>query len=145
MKLSAIHADLHSYEGKVNWAEPARLALSFDDGSLLRLGVGGDGATLRIDRLSLEGPIDMGEYGRVEVHDYADLLRPGLKGAELERVRVIRDSAGRVIGLALPLAGRETFCFWADEDRLYWGDEERLGTHDWLTGVEPRIAEPFDD
>lgn len=143
MKLCAVDADLHSYEGKVNWPEPASLALSFDDGSRLRLGVGGDGATLRIDRLPLEGPIDMEEYGRVEVHDYADFLRPGLKWAGLERPRVIRDSAGRTIGLALPLACGETFCFWADGDRLFWGDEAELGAHDWPGGVEPRIAETF--
>ena len=145
MKLSAIHADLHAYEGKVNWAEPVRLALSFDDGSKLRLGVGGDGQTLTIDRLPLTGPIDMDEYGCVEVHDYADVLRPGLRDAELARPQVIRDGAGRAIGLALPLAGDETFCFWADGDRLYWGDEMELRTHDWLAEAEPRIAEPLDD
>mgnify|MGYP004491465493 CR=1 FL=1 len=144
MRLVGVEADLHVFEGKPNWGEPLRIALRFDDGSSLRLGVGGDGETLKIDRLPLEGPFDMEEYGRVEVHDFAGALGPGLRGARLEPLRVIRDREGRSMGLALPFAGGGTVCIWADGDRLHWGDEAALLRHHKLPEVEPRLAEPFE-
>ncbi|MFL6843662.1 MAG: hypothetical protein ACJ8ER_02135 [Allosphingosinicella sp.] len=125
MKLSAILADLHVFEGQVNWAKPLRLALVFDDGSSLRLDVGAEGETLIVDRLPLEGPIDMDDYGRVEVHDITHLLGAGLGRIEAGPPVVVRDEAGRAIGVSVPLVGRETLCFWADGDELHCARQER--------------------
>jgi hypothetical protein len=144
VELSAILADLHVFDGRPNRAEPLRLELAFGDGSRLRLGVGGDGATLVVDRLPLEAPVDLGDHGRVEADDLTDAIAPDLRGARVGAPVLLSDRSGRRIGLSLPLAGGEALCFWVDGDRLHWGRGGELAGHDWLPGSEPVGEAPLE-
>ena len=141
MKLAAIHADLHVFDGEVNFGAPLRLLLRFKDGAQLRLQVAGDGEGMVLDRLPLEAPFDMGECGRVDRFDVTARLFPALAGAPIERLRAIDIRAGKRIGLALCRAGGEAFCFWVDGDAFHWGTASALAAWSWPPGEAPAIAD----
>ena len=49
MRIAAILAELHVFGGEANFSRPLRLAVSFDDGSLVRLRGSGDGEEMIVD------------------------------------------------------------------------------------------------
>jgi hypothetical protein len=139
MKLNAVEAELHVFHGEVKWATPIRLAISFADGSRLRLSGAGDGETLLVDRERLEPPLDMEEYGRTATFDVTDRLDPTLRSAVIGDPIAIRRPSDQLVGLALPRENGEAFCVWIDGDEFHSGSEGDLKRHDWLPGEEPAL------
>ncbi len=141
MRVTSVFADLHVFDGVVNWAQPSCVALTFSDGFYIRLCGASDGETMVFDRLPLDGPYDMQECGRVEVHDVTDRIDPSLRGCECAKPVTIHDGSGHVIGLAIPRPSAAPICFWNYGDELYWGDWEVLISHDWEDWVSPSLGE----
>lgn len=141
MRLDSIAANRHLFEGRVN-GKPVRLLLKFRAGRSLRLQIAGDGERMIIDDGPLDDPLDMGEYGRIDVADVTPTLFPRLGGAEVAGLRALALN-GRQVGLKLGLAGGAAFHFWVDGDELHWGDEAALIGHDWLDDAVPAPSEPI--
>lgn len=139
MKIVSVRADLHVFDGVVNHAEPIRLALEFEGCPPLRLCLSGDGEGFILDRLPLEGPLEMDEFGRIETFEIGGRL--GLVGREVERLLSIRLPGGKLAGLALDGGDRAPFCIWNDGDTFHWGDEAALNRHDWLPEARGSIGE----
>ena len=137
MRIAAVRAELHIFGGKANFARPLRLAVSFDDGSLVRLRGSGDGEGMIVDRLPLEQPMDMEEYGRTATFDITDRLDRSLGGAAIGGLLAIRNPDGKLTGVALSREGREQFCIWIDGDEFHWGPASALESQDWMAGSEP--------
>ncbi|HEX8192088.1 MAG TPA: hypothetical protein VF552_04245 [Allosphingosinicella sp.] len=144
MELSAVTAELHVFDGEVKWATPIRLAISFADGSHLRLSGAGDGQTLCVDRQQLEPPVDMGEYGRTAIFDLTDRLDATLRSAVVGSPVAIRLPSDQLVGLALPREVGDSFCVWIDGDEFHWGTEGELMRHEWLPGEQPVLAGNLD-
>jgi hypothetical protein len=142
MKITAVDAELHVFEEQVNWDQPIRLAVRFEDGSHLRLRCSGDGDKLIADRLPLEEPFDMGEAGRTEIFEFTDRLDARLRGARADHLMAIID-AGQLIGFAVRLTGEEHFCFWVHDDEFYWGSETALKNDHWIEGRDPHVGGPL--
>lgn len=136
MRVSKFESELPVCDGRVDWSQPIRLAVRFDDGSRLRLKVAGDGVTLAIDRDELDRGFDLGEFGRFGTHEIANRLDPTLRNAAVGDPIGIRDRAGRLIGMALPRPETEAFCIWVDREKFYWGTASNLAAHEWSEGVE---------
>lgn len=145
MKILAVEAELHIFADEVNWARPLRLRILFGDGTALRLRCSGDGEGLIVERLPLEPPMDMGEYGRTDIFDITDRLEPALKHEAIGEPRTIRSPAGRLIGLALPRPHGAPFCIWINGDEIRWGPQGALREDDWVDGGIPALAGPFPD
>ncbi len=139
MKITSVDAELHVFEEQVNWDQPIRLAMRFEDGSHLRLKRSGDGDMLIGDWLPLEEPCDMGEAGRTEIFEFTDRLDERLRGAQADDLMAIND-AGRLIGIAVPLRHDEPFCFWVHDDEFYWGSEMALKNDFWIEGRDPQVG-----
>jgi hypothetical protein len=142
MKITAVDAELHVFDEEVNWTQPIRLSLKFEDGSHLRLGHSGNGDRLVIDRLPLEKPLDMGEAGRTEIIDFTNRLDDRLRGVPSDALTAIKD-AGQLIGFAVRYEAGELFCFWVHDDEFYWGSEATLKNDHWVEGHEPQLDGPL--
>jgi len=143
MRIAAVSAELHVFDEKVNFACPIRLAVSFVDGSVMRLRGSGDGEGLIVDRLPLEEPMDMAQYGRTATFDFTDRMDGTLRGTVIVETLAIRNPSGKLIGLAITREMREPFCIWIDGDEFHWGPLSALRSHDWLAGSEPEIEGPL--
>ncbi len=144
MKILAVNAELHIFAGEVDWARPLRLQILFGDGAALRLRGSGDGEGLVVDRLPLEPPMDMGEYGRTDIFEITDRLEPALRHDVVGEPVAIRNPAGRLIGLALPCPDGEQFCIWINGDEFHWGPETALKEDYWPDSAIPALAGPLD-
>jgi hypothetical protein len=138
LKLRAITAEIHVFEGAIDWAHPLRLRVSIHGRDSIRI------CEQRGDGISFDGrplePADLGEGGLVEVHDITDRLDPALRGSEIEAVRIIHDEEGRLVGLALARPDRDAFCIWVDDDEFRWGDEGALSAGSFREGDRPAIG-----
>lgn len=143
MGLLAIKAELHIFDEEVGWAHPLRLQLLFPDGTALRLRIPGDGEGLILDRLPLEPPMDLEEYGRTGIFDITDRLDPALRRCAAGDPLAVRNAAGRLVGLALPGRDREPFCIWINMDEFRWGSPGALAEDYWPDETTPVIAGPL--
>lgn len=143
MKILAIKAELHIFAGRVRWAQPLRLQICFADGSTLRLGVAADGEGLVVDRLPLDPPADLDEYGRTDIFDVTASLDPKLKDEDVGKPMAIRNSGGRLVGLSLPHQSAESFCLWINGDEIRWGREGSLEEDCWPDGATPAPTGPL--
>jgi len=143
MKLISITANLHSFNGELNWTDPTRVRLAFSDGRSLRVRVATDGESIVLDDLPLDEPFDMGQYGRVEVHDFHNRIEPLLLDSEIATLNAIHDGNGRMIGLAVQRIEGIAFCLWNYGDELHYGDFGGLLTHDWGPQAKPMIGSPI--
>ena len=140
MKIIAVKAELHIFSGEVNWARPLRLQICLADGGAFRLRIAGDGGGLVVERLPLEPPLDMGEYGRTGIFDFTDRLGPATTLEAIGEPLAIRNRAGLLIGLALPRTGGERFCIWVNGDEFRWGPEDALKEDYWPGGRPPALS-----
>lgn len=129
MRLTAIHANRHIFEGQPN-GKPIRLLLRFADSRSLRIGVTGDGFRAPIDRLPLDQPFDMAEYGQVDVADVTAMVGAHLRGAEVTSLHALTVD-GNDIGMRLGFDANATLNIWVDGDELHWGDAEALAAYRW--------------
>jgi hypothetical protein len=142
MRLEAITAELHVFDGVINWRQPLKLGLSIRERKLLRLGSRG-GDTLTLDHEPLM-EMDMEEFGQVVVRDITDRLGASLRDSETGEARLIRLARGEPIGLALPRPDGSAFCIWVNDDEFYWGDEVALGSEDFAACDPPAIGGELD-
>ncbi len=138
LRLLAITAELHVFEGVTNWQQPLRLGLVLEGRGFIRV-CERRGDSIRFDDHPLE-TADWGEGGRVEIHDLTERLDPGLRGGEIEAVRVIEDSEGLAVGLALLRRGAPAFCIWVNDDEFHWGGEAELARAVAPSGGRARIG-----
>ncbi|TSD87868.1 hypothetical protein FFK22_015535 [Mycobacterium sp. KBS0706] len=143
MKLISITANLHSFKGELNWTDPTRVRLVFSDGKSLRVRVASDGESVILDDLPLDEPFDMGEYGRVEVHDFHNGVDPLLLSSEIATLNAILDGDGRMIGLAVQRIEGIAFCLWNYGDELHYGEFGALLAYDWEPQAKPMIGPPI--
>jgi hypothetical protein len=101
---------------------PVRIAINLEGRPLLRLGVGGDGETMAIDHLPLEGSFDLQEYGSVSEEDITGKLGANLRKCDIDDVVSLIDARGRVIGASLLRNGLPPFCLWVEDDELRYGN-----------------------
>lgn len=129
MRLTAIHANRHLFEGQPS-GKPIRLLLRFANSRSLRIGVAGDGFRAMVDRLPLDPPFDMAEYGQVDVADVTDMIGAHLRGAEVTLLHALtRD--GHDVGVRLGFDANMTLNIWVDGDELHWGDAEAIAAYRW--------------
>jgi hypothetical protein len=129
LRLTAIHANRHLFEGQPS-GKPIRLLLRFADSRSLRIGVAGDGFRAMVDRLPLDPPFDMAEYGQVDAAEVTDMIGAHLRGAEVTSLHALtRD--GHDIGVRMEFAASATLNIWVDGDELHWGDPEALAAYRW--------------
>ena len=138
LRLVAITAELHEYEGRINWQQPVRLGVEISGLGFIRI-CEQRGDCVRFDREPLEAA-DLGEGGRIEVRDITERIDPSLRGAAVGEPRLIHDGRGSPIGLAVPRVGGGTFCLWVNDDEFYWGDEDALEAEDFPEDVRPTIG-----
>lgn len=138
MKLLAILAELHLFDGVPNYEQPLRLGLDIEGRPFLRL-CEQWGDSVRVDGHRLE-PTDLGEGGEVVVGDVTSRLDPSLTGAELESVRLIESEEGHTMGLALQRVGAPTFFMWIHDDEFRWGPESALNAAWSAEGVQLRLG-----
>lgn len=141
MRLTAIHANRHIFEGQPS-GKPIRLLLRFADSRSLRIGVAGDGFRAMIDRLPLDPPFDMAEYGQVDVADVTDMIGAHLRGADVASLHALTLD-GHEIGVHVRFDANASLNFWVDGDELHWGDPEALAAHDWLDDEAPIAGLPI--
>jgi len=138
VRLRAILAELHVYAGRTDWKQPLRLGLDLEGRPFLRIRERrGDG--IGFDALPLE-PANLGEGGRIEVHDVTARLSPGLAGSEIEALRAIEDGSGHAIGLAIVRGRKPAFCIWIDGDEFRWGSEAAMRSAPFEEGVWPTLG-----
>jgi hypothetical protein len=124
VKLLAILAELHRFEGVANYDQPLRLGLDIEGRPFLRLcEQWGDG--IRVDNQRLE-PADFGEGGSVEVADVTAHIDPRLAGAELRAARLVENREGHTMGLVLQRPDAPDFYIWIQDDEFHWGEEPAL-------------------
>ena len=138
LRLVAITAELHEYEGRINWKQPVRLGVEISGLGFIRI-CEQRGDCVRFDRDPLEAA-DLGEGGSIEVRDITDHVDPSLRGAEVAEPRLIHDGRGSPIGLALPRRRGGTLCLWVNDDEFYWGDEDALEAAQFPEDVCPTIG-----
>jgi len=136
MRLQAIMAELHLFDGDINWERPVRLGMSIDGRDFLRMSVDG-GETLKLDGEQLV-EFDMGQYGSTVIRDFADRLDANLRQGEVAAPRRILDR-GRLIGLAFSRRDDELFFLWANGDEFHWGDQARFKGEWFPEGVVPAL------
>lgn len=139
MKLTHITANRHIVDGLVN-GKPLRLLFAFDGDVTLRLQVAEDGERMVLDDGPLDAPLDMDEYGQVDIAEVTEALFPTLRGLIVTDVNALARN-GSHVGLKLSFTGCAPFYFWVDGDELHWGDEAALVGHDWLDGRIPSVSE----
>lgn len=130
MKLAAIMAEFHEFEGRWDWHRPLRVRLEFADAPPVRVELMSDGESMRVDSLPLEGPLDMGEYGATFILDVTERFAPALNGADVD-VQVIAAGETPFAGVAIVYEGRAALCFWNWGDELLWGDWDAICRCDW--------------
>lgn len=136
VRLLSIAAEIHVYGGIAYWRQPLRLGLAFSDGGFLRIREQ-RGDSIGFDNLPLEAA-DLGEGGRVEVHDVTDRLDPSLRGAGILALRAIEEVENRTLGLAVLRRDAPAFCIWTDDDEFYWGGEAALQSAMGKRGLKVR-------
>jgi hypothetical protein len=141
LRLIAIHANRHIFEGQPS-GKPIRLLLRFADSGSLRIGVSADGFRAMIDRLPLDPPFDMAEYGQVDVADVTDMIGAHLRGAEVTSLHGLTLD-GHDIGVRLGFDTSVTLNIWVDGDELHWGDADALAAYDWPGGRVPVAGLPI--
>lgn len=141
LRLTAIHANRHIFEGQPS-GEPIRLLLRFTDSGSLRIGVAADGFRAMIDRLPLDPPFDMAEYGQVDVADVTDLFGAHMRGAEVRSLHALTLD-GQEIGVRMGFDASVALNIWVDGDELYWGDAEALAAYGWPGGGVPVAGLPI--
>lgn len=124
MKLLAITAELHVFEGVTNWEQPLRLGIALEGREFIRI-CEQRGDSIPLDAQPLQAA-DLGEGGRVEVRDLTERLDPSLRGDDIAAVRAIEEAERRTIGLALIRRNARAFCIWVNDDEFHWGDESAL-------------------
>ncbi len=129
MRLTALYANRHIFEGQPS-GKPIRLLLRFADSRSLRIGVAGDGFRATIDRLPLDQPFDMAEYGQVDVADVTAMAGAHLRGGEVTSLHALTVD-GNDIGMRLGFDANATLNIWVDGDELHWGDAEALAAYRW--------------
>ncbi|MGK9169808.1 hypothetical protein KXR53_26075 [Inquilinus limosus] len=122
MRLISITANLHSFNGELNWANPIMVRLAFNNGRAVRVRVAADGESVILDDLPLDQPCDMGQYGRIEVHDFSSKIDPLFLNSETITSSAIHSDDGRMVGLAVQRSEEVAFCFWNYGDELHYGD-----------------------
>ena len=140
LRLTAIHANRHIFEGQPN-GKPIRLLFRFADGRSLRIGVAGDGFRATIDQLPLDPPFDMGEYGKVDIADVTDVIGAHLRDLDAMSLHALTRH-GHDIGVRLGFEVVAPLSIWVDGDELHWGDADALAAYDWLGGGEPVAGLP---
>ena len=140
MRLTAIHANRHIFEGQPN-GKPIRLLFRFADSRSLRIGVAGDGFRATIDQLPLDPPFDMGEYGKVDIADVTDVIGAHLRGLNMTSLHALTFD-GHDIGVRLGFEAGTTLNVWVDGDELHWGDDETLAAY-WLVDGAPVAGLPI--
>jgi len=138
MKLAAILAEFHEFEGKWDWHRPIGVRLEFADAPPIRIELVSDGESMRVDSLPLEGPLDMGEYGATFIHDVSDRFAPELRGADV-CVKGIAAGGTPLAGVALVRQGQVALCLWNWGDELLWGEWDVICRCDW-DGAAPRLV-----
>lgn len=141
MRLLAITAELHVFEGATNWEQPLRLGIALEGRPFIRM-CEQRGDSIRFDDHPLQ-PADLGEGGGVEVRDLTERLDPDLRGAEIEEVRAIEDPEGLPVGLALLRRGASAFCIWVNDDDFHWGAVATLEGVVAPSGGRTRIGRPL--
>ena len=125
MRLLAITAEVHAFQGELNWEEPLRLGINLGGRPFIRMW------QQRGDRVGFDDqplqPEEFGEAGRVEVHDITDRLDPGLRNVDVSEVRIV-EAGAEPVGLALLGPERNGFYIWIAEDRLHWANSAALAT-----------------
>ena len=144
MKSVAVIAELHIFDGEADWKRPVRLQIRYGGGPALRLLGAGDGEGLVVDRLPLEPPVDMGEYGRTDIFDITDRLGPALQREAVGEPVAIRNPARRLIGLALPQPDGRHFCIWFAGDEFRWGSAAELEDDYRPDGETPSLGGPLE-
>jgi hypothetical protein len=135
------YAELHVYDDVVNWETPIRIRVELPTGEKFRLRGGASGEGVVIDDLPLEGPFDMDEYGRVEIHEATEHF--GLTNARLQcPPQAIVTLYNELVGVAFHLETDAYFCNCGDD--LRWGSQELLLGDYWLPNFMPRIAGRLD-
>lgn len=143
MRLISITANLHSFNGALDWRSPTRVRLAFSDGSAVRVRVDGDGESVILDDLPLDAPFDMGQYGRIEAHDLCNQVDPLLLESEIATLNAIHSVDDRIIGLAVQRNEGIAFCLWNYGDDLYYGNFDEFLAYDWGTRARPMIGPPI--
>jgi hypothetical protein len=138
LRLLAVTAELHVFAGVTNWDQPLRLGIALEGRAFLRV-CEQRGDSIGFDDRPLE-PADLGEGGRVEVHDLTERLGPNLRGVEIASVRAIEQAEGSITGLALIRADGPAFCIWVNDDEFRWGDAAALAAADRSTGRRSRFG-----
>lgn len=141
LKLLAVTAELHVFDGATNWEQPLRLGIALEGRPFIRI-CEQRGDSIRFDDRPLQ-PADLGEGGRVEVRDVTERLDPALRGGEIESVRAIEDSEGLAVGLALLRRDSSPFCIWVNDDDFHWAAGPALEGVVTPGGGRARIGGPL--
>ena len=141
MILKAITAELHRFDGALNWNNPIRVRFEFQDALPVRIKVASDGETVIVDHAPLEPPFDMEEYGSIEHADAGKRIAANVIGADVV-LRPIANPDGSRIGLALVWEGEPVFCVLNMGDDLYWGDWKRFESWEDVGPILPEAVVP---
>lgn len=122
MKLTAITAEVHIWNGVPNTAQPVRLGVEIDGLRFLRIAER-RGESIQIDAEPLAED-DFGEGGRIEVRDLTEMV--GIKrGAEIGVPRYVEQN-GDVVGVAFQGILGADLCLWCEDDEFRWGSESDM-------------------
>lgn len=139
MKIRSICADLFSFEGRLDWEHPIALRIELFDGLAIRIRTGRDGESLIVDDRSLDGPVNMAEFGSIEVRDLADRLENAVFSSEITAMNKVVHGDDIVVGLAFADKNGPVLCVWNYGDELHYGRFADMVAQDW--GVKPRVSD----
>lgn len=138
MKIRLISADLFSFEGNLDWTNPVAIRIELSNNFAIRVRCSGDGESVIADDQALEGPVDMAEFGKIEIHQLIDHIDEAILSSEIATVNEVLGGNSSVVGLAFINNETTMLCIWNYGDELHYGDFTAMAEQDW--GAALRVS-----
>jgi hypothetical protein len=139
MKIRSITANLFSFEGDLDWANPVAIRVELSNNFVIRVRCSGDGESVVTDQDALDGPTDMEEFGKIEVHYLTDRISKVILRSDIVSVNEVLDENNSVVGLAFINDHETTLCIWNYGDKLHYGSFTAMAGQDW--GAALRVSQ----
>lgn len=131
MKIRSICADLFSFEGDLDWTNPIAIRVELSSNCVVRVRCSSDGESIIADELALDSPVDMEQFGKIEVHPLTDRIDEVILRSDIAMVNEVLDGSNCVVGLAFISEPETTLCIWNYGDELHYGNFTAMAAQDW--------------
>lgn len=131
MKIRSICAELFGFKGELDWTNPVAIRVELRSNYVVRVRCSSDGESIIADEHALDDPVDMEQFGKIEVHSLTNRIDEVILRSDIAMVNEVLDGNNCVVGLAFISEPETTLCIWNYGDELHYGNFTAMSAQDW--------------